>query len=70
MIADEPTGNLDPDTAWSIMDILENINSLGTTVIMATHNKEIVNTLKRRVIAIEGGRIVRDEARGNYGYEV
>ncbi len=70
LIADEPTGNLDPDTAWSIMDILENINSLGTTVIMATHNKEIVNTLKRRVIAIEGGRIVRDEARGNYGYEV
>ncbi|GAF14021.1 cell division transporter, ATP-binding protein FtsE [Bacillus sp. JCM 19046] len=70
LIADEPTGNLDPDTAWSIMDILENVNGLGTTVIMATHNKEIVNTLKRRVIAIEGGRIVRDEARGNYGYEV
>lgn len=70
LIADEPTGNLDPDTAWSIMDILENVNALGTTVIMATHNKEIVNTLKRRVIAIEAGRIVRDEARGNYGYEV
>ncbi|AIC95599.1 MULTISPECIES: cell division ATP-binding protein FtsE [Shouchella] len=70
LIADEPTGNLDPDTAWSIMDILENVNALGTTVIMATHNKEIVNTLKRRVIAIEAGRVVRDEARGNYGYEV
>lgn len=70
LIADEPTGNLDPDTAWSIMDILENVNARGTTVIMATHNKEIVNTLKRRVIAIEAGRIVRDEARGNYGYEV
>lgn len=52
------------------MDLLESIHSLGTTVIMATHNKEIVNTLKRRVIAIENGRIVRDEARGSYGYEV
>lgn len=70
LIADEPTGNLDPETAWTIMDLLESIHSLGTTVIMATHNKEIVNTLKRRVIAIENGRIVRDEARGSYGYEV
>ncbi|WP_059103354.1 cell division ATP-binding protein FtsE [Shouchella shacheensis] len=69
MIADEPTGNLDPDTAWSIMDVLESINAKGTTIMMATHNKEIVNTLKRRVIAIERGRVVRDEARGSYGYE-
>ncbi|TPE66453.1 cell division ATP-binding protein FtsE [Halalkalibacterium halodurans] len=70
LIADEPTGNLDPDTAWGIMDTLEEINRLGTTVVMATHNKEIVNTIKRRVIAIENGRVVRDEARGNYGYEI
>ncbi|WZY00299.1 cell division ATP-binding protein FtsE [Bacillus sp. FSL W7-1360] len=69
LIADEPTGNLDPDTAWTIMDVLDNIHQLGTTVIMATHNKEIVNTRKRRVIAIEDGRILRDEARGNYAYE-
>lgn len=70
LIADEPTGNLDPDTSWSIMRILEEINNLGTTIIMATHSKEIVNTIKKRVIAIENGVIVRDEARGDYGYEV
>ncbi len=69
VIADEPTGNLDPDTSWEIMDIFEEINSRGTTVVMATHNKEIVNTIKHRVIAIESGRIVRDEQRGDYGYE-
>ncbi|MCL7746682.1 cell division ATP-binding protein FtsE [Halalkalibacter alkaliphilus] len=69
LIADEPTGNLDPDTAWEIMDILDDINHRGTTVIMATHNKDIVNTIKKRVIAIENGRVVRDEARGSYGYE-
>lgn len=70
LIADEPTGNLDPDTAWEIMDVLEEINNRGTTIVMATHNKEIVNTIKKRVIAIEGGRVVRDELRGNYGYEI
>ncbi|NGP44920.1 cell division ATP-binding protein FtsE [Bacillaceae bacterium SIJ1] len=69
VVADEPTGNLDPATSWSIMDILEEINDRGTTVIMATHNKEIVNTVKKRVIAIENGRIARDELRGAYGYE-
>ncbi|MBO8157620.1 MAG: cell division ATP-binding protein FtsE [Bacillaceae bacterium] len=69
VIADEPTGNLDPDTSWDIMRIFEEINSRGTTVVMATHSKEIVNTLKKRVIAIENGRIVRDELRGEYGYE-
>ncbi|WP_100405435.1 cell division ATP-binding protein FtsE [Bacillus solitudinis] len=69
LIADEPTGNLDPDTAWGIMDILDEINHRGTTIIMATHNKDIVNTIKKRVIAIEGGRVVRDEVRGAYGYE-
>lgn len=70
IIADEPTGNLDPDTSWSIMRILEEISARGTTVIMATHSKEIVNTIKKRVIAIENGIIVRDEAQGDYGYEI
>ncbi|WP_428912492.1 cell division ATP-binding protein FtsE [Niallia sp. Krafla_26] len=69
VIADEPTGNLDPDTSWDIMSIFEEINLRGTTVLMATHNKEIVNTIKHRVIAIEAGQIVRDEQRGEYGYE-
>ncbi|CEI81208.1 cell division ATP-binding protein FtsE [Oceanobacillus oncorhynchi subsp. incaldanensis] len=70
VIADEPTGNLDPDTSWGIMEVLEDINSKGTTIIMATHSKHIVNTIKRRVIAIEDGNIVRDQQRGDYGYEV
>ncbi|MBX6353063.1 MAG: cell division ATP-binding protein FtsE [Thermoflavifilum sp.] len=69
IIADEPTGNLDPDTSWSIMKLFQRINDRGTTVVMATHNREIVNTMRRRVIAIEEGRIVRDEQRGTYGYE-
>lgn len=69
VIADEPTGNLDPETSWEIMKIFEQINARGTTIVMATHNKEIVNTLKNRVIAIEGGLITRDELRGDYGYE-
>nr|WP_060597380.1 cell division ATP-binding protein FtsE [Bacillus pumilus] len=67
VIADEPTGNLDPDTSMEIMKTLEEINNRGTTVVMATHNKEIVNSMKKRVIAIEDGMIVRDEARGEYG---
>ncbi|HLR40469.1 MAG TPA: cell division ATP-binding protein FtsE [Virgibacillus sp.] len=70
VIADEPTGNLDPDTSWGIMRTLEEINDRGTTVIMATHSKEIVNKNKKRVIAIEDGLIVRDEDRGEYGYEI
>ncbi|PLR78224.1 cell division ATP-binding protein FtsE [Bacillus sp. V3-13] len=69
VIADEPTGNLDPDTSWEIMNIFEEINTRGTTVVMATHNKEIVNTITHRVIAIENGKIARDEQRGEYGYE-
>ncbi|TYS69901.1 cell division ATP-binding protein FtsE [Sutcliffiella horikoshii] len=69
MIADEPTGNLDPDTSWEIMSIFEEINEKGTTIVMATHNREIVNTIKKRVIAIENGKIVRDQAEGDYGYE-
>ncbi len=70
VIADEPTGNLDPETSWGIMRIFEEINSRGTTILMATHNREIVNAIKKRVIAIEDGLIVRDEHRGEYGYEV
>ncbi|MBU5467783.1 cell division ATP-binding protein FtsE [Virgibacillus sp. MSJ-26] len=70
VIADEPTGNLDPETSWGIMRTFEEINSRGTTIIMATHSQEIVNTIKKRVIAIEGGRIVRDQDRGEYGYEI
>lgn len=69
IIADEPTGNLDPDTSWGIMKLLEEINYRGSTIIMATHNKEIVNSRRRRVIAIEKGTIARDEQRGDYGYE-
>ncbi|PDO11140.1 MAG: cell division ATP-binding protein FtsE [Candidatus Reconcilbacillus cellulovorans] len=69
VVADEPTGNLDPETSWGIMKLLEEIHFRGATIIMATHNKEIVNRLRKRVIAIEGGRIVRDEPRGEYGYE-
>lgn len=69
IIADEPTGNLDPDTSWGIMRLLEEINFRGTTIIMATHNKEIVNNMRKRVLAIEKGEIIRDEMRGEYGYE-
>lgn len=69
LIADEPTGNLNPKVAMEIMELLDNINKRGTTVIMATHAKDIVDTMKKRVIAIEDGKIVRDETRGGYGYE-
>ncbi|WEG13601.1 cell division ATP-binding protein FtsE [Pullulanibacillus sp. KACC 23026] len=69
VVADEPTGNLDPENAWGIMEVFEQINDRGTTIVMATHNKEIVNEKKRRVIAVEGGMIVRDVERGEYGYE-
>ena len=69
IVADEPTGNLDPETSIGIMRLLEEINFRGTTIVMATHNKEIVNSMRKRVIAIEKGTIVRDEQRGEYGYE-
>jgi cell division transport system ATP-binding protein len=69
LIADEPTGNLDPETASEIMGILNDINKAGTTIIMATHAKNIVDTMKKRVIAIEKGVLARDEQRGRYGYE-
>ena len=69
LIADEPTGNLDPDTANDIMKVLIDINNRGTTVLMATHAKEIVNSMRKRVIALENGRIIRDEEKGGYGIE-
>ena len=69
LIADEPTGNLDPETSWEIMDIFRRINAVGTTIVMATHDKTIVDTMKKRVIAINDGHIVRDDVRGGYGYE-
>ena len=69
VIADEPTGNLDPETSWGIMDIFQQINAAGTTIVIATHDKTIVDAMQRRVIAIEDGQIVRDEAQGGYGYE-
>ncbi len=69
LIADEPTGNLDPETAKEIMALIEDINRSGTTVVMATHAKEIVDDMQKRVIAIEKGQVVRDEEKGGYEYE-
>ena len=69
VIADEPTGNLDPNTAWGIMDILLNINSSGTTVLMATHARTIVDTMRKRVIVLDKGVVARDQRRGLYEYE-
>lgn len=66
LLADEPTGNLDMDTSWEIMKIMTEINRRGTTVVMATHAKEIVDKMRRRVIEIENGRLVRDEKQGVY----
>lgn len=66
VIADEPTGNLDPETSWDIMDIFKRINATGTTIVMATHDKTIVDRMKKRVIALVEGKIVRDEMRGAY----
>jgi cell division transport system ATP-binding protein len=67
LVADEPTGNLDPDTAAQTVQLLVRVNALGTTILFATHNSELVNTLRRRVVALQQGRIVRD--RVDAGYE-
>lgn len=67
LIADEPTGNLDPETSSGIMQLLYRINQTGTTVLMATHDREMVDKMRRRVIALEGGQVVRDQQRGGYG---
>ena len=66
MVADEPTGNLDPINTWEIIKLLMKINELGTTVILATHDKEIVDTLERRVIILDKGRVIKDEEKGKY----
>lgn len=66
LIADEPTGNLDPGHSWDIIKLLEKINRYGTTVLLTTHNADIVNKLQRRVVAIDGGKVIRDEAKGGY----
>ncbi|NQW56158.1 MAG: cell division ATP-binding protein FtsE [Chloroflexi bacterium] len=66
LIADEPTGNLDPLISWEIMELLGQINQLGVTVLVATHDSDIVTTLRRRVLALESGRLIRDEQRGTY----
>ena len=68
LIADEPTGNLDPNTSVGIMKLLDRINRLGTTVIMSTHDAQIVDQMRRRVIELETGHLVRDQSRGVYGY--
>lgn len=69
LIADEPTGNLDPQTSVGIMKLLDKINRTGTTVVMATHDQNIVDQMRKRVIELENGRLVRDQARGVYGYQ-
>ncbi len=69
LIADEPTGNLDPATSVGIMKLLDRINRAGTTVVMATHDSSIVDQMRKRVIQLENGQVVRDESRGNYGYQ-
>ena len=69
LIADEPTGNLDPETSWEIMDLIEEINKRGTTVIVATHEKNIVDQMKKRVFNLEYGKITRDVLEGNYTNE-
>jgi cell division transport system ATP-binding protein len=68
LLADEPTGNLDPATSVDIMKLLDRINRIGTTVVMATHDNAIVDAMRRRVIELDMGRVIRDQARGVYGY--
>ncbi|MEB3198769.1 MAG: cell division ATP-binding protein FtsE [Candidatus Sericytochromatia bacterium] len=70
LIADEPTGNLDPETSWEIMRLLTKINLHGTTVVVATHNKLVVDNMRRRVLTIDGGKLVQDQARGVYSIGV
>ncbi len=69
LICDEPTGNLDPDTSVGIMQLLHRINTAGTTILMVTHDREMVDKMRKRVIALDGGRVVRDERRGGYETE-
>jgi cell division transport system ATP-binding protein len=66
LVADEPTGNLDPETSWDIMKLLAEVNQMGTTVVVATHEKNIVDTMKKRVIALSKGELIRDQEKGQY----
>src|SRR5699024_12655728 len=66
LLADEPTGNLDPETSWGIMDVLDKIHQNGTTVVMATHDHEIANTMPRRVVELNEGKIMRDDVEAGY----
>lgn len=69
LLADEPTGNLDPKTTWEIMKLLVEINLRGTTVVVVTHNRDVVNAMKKRVITLKNGAVVKDIQKGDYGYE-
>lgn len=68
LLADEPTGNIDPGTSIGLMKLFNRINRMGTTVVVATHDKEMVDSMRKRVVALEAGRVVRDQARGVYGH--
>ena len=68
LICDEPTGNLDPDTSLEVMKVIEKINDLGTTVVMATHDREMVNKMKKRVVLLDNGKLVKDYEKGSYTY--
>ena len=70
LIADEPTGNLDPETAWDIMNLLNDINMRGTTVVVATHAKDVVDAMKKRVLQIDKGEIIRDDKKGGFDFEI
>ena len=69
LLADEPTGNLDPQTAWDIMMLLQEVNKTGTTVVVVTHNNDIVDVMQKRVITMENGSLIHDEKKGGYEYE-
>jgi len=69
LLADEPTGNLDPQMAWEIMMLLQEINKMGTTVVVVTHNNDVVDIMKKRVVTLDKGSIVSDEQEGGYQYE-
>jgi len=69
LLADEPTGNLDPKNAWAMMELLDDINKLGTTVIVVTHNPEVVDVMKKRVIVMQEGKVLSDKVKGGYAYE-
>ena len=69
LLADEPTGNLDPKNAWAMMELLDDINKLGTTVIVVTHNPEVVDVMKKRVVVMQEGKVLSDKVKGGYEYE-